>query len=156
MKERQKLYLEYHLVDDRLGIKGWNWVWIKHDASFSRRDERLLLLHKPRFFPAYSTMSDSERTGVPTGDDELSLPKGECRCLSFPLVRCPPLTQLCLFTATVQKLINEMMPSDVACTKEARDVLIDCCVGRYWIEIRLVSLATETHHYPWIQNLYIW
>ncbi|CDH50105.1 histone-fold-containing protein [Lichtheimia corymbifera JMRC:FSU:9682] len=50
-------------------------------------------------------MSDSERTGVPTGDDELSLPK-----------------------ATVQKLINEMMPSDVACTKEARDVLIDCCV----------------------------
>ncbi|KAI7885797.1 histone-fold-containing protein [Lichtheimia hyalospora FSU 10163] len=50
-------------------------------------------------------MSDSERTGVPTGDDDLSLPK-----------------------ATVQKLINEMMPSDVACTKEARDVLIDCCV----------------------------
>ncbi|KAI8142083.1 histone-fold-containing protein [Fennellomyces sp. T-0311] len=49
-------------------------------------------------------MSDTERTG-PTGDDDLSLPK-----------------------ATVQKLINEMMPQDVVCTKEARDLLIESCV----------------------------
>ncbi|KAI8376407.1 histone-fold-containing protein [Radiomyces spectabilis] len=49
-------------------------------------------------------MSDNERSG-PTGDDELSLPK-----------------------ATVQKLINEMMPQDVACAKDTRDLLIDCCV----------------------------
>ncbi|KAI7863206.1 histone-fold-containing protein [Spinellus fusiger] len=49
-------------------------------------------------------MSDNERSG-PTGDDELSLPK-----------------------ATVQKLINEMMPDDVICAKDTRDLLIDCCV----------------------------
>ncbi|PHZ08851.1 histone-fold-containing protein [Rhizopus microsporus ATCC 52813] len=38
-------------------------------------------------------------------DDELSLPK-----------------------ATVQKLINEMMPEDIVCAKDTRDLLIDCCV----------------------------
>ncbi|CAO3609176.1 unnamed protein product [Cunninghamella echinulata] len=38
-------------------------------------------------------------------DDDLSLPK-----------------------ATVQKLINEMMPEDVVCAKDTRDLLIDCCV----------------------------
>ncbi|KAG1121653.1 hypothetical protein G6F42_012223 [Rhizopus arrhizus] len=50
-------------------------------------------------------MSDNERTG-PNGDDELSLPK-----------------------ATVQKLINEMMPDDIVCAKDTRDLLIDCCVA---------------------------
>ncbi|KAI8084354.1 histone-fold-containing protein [Gilbertella persicaria] len=49
-------------------------------------------------------MSDNERSGN-TGDDELSLPK-----------------------ATVQKLINEMMPDDIVCSKDTRDLLIDCCV----------------------------
>ncbi|KAI8877864.1 histone-fold-containing protein [Backusella circina FSU 941] len=49
-------------------------------------------------------MSDNERSG-PMGDDDLSLPK-----------------------ATVQKLINEMMPDDIICSKDTRDLLIDCCV----------------------------
>ncbi|KAJ2964304.1 hypothetical protein NQZ79_g831 [Umbelopsis isabellina] len=49
-------------------------------------------------------MSDNERTG-PAVDDELSLPK-----------------------ATVQKLISEMMPGDIVCAKDTRDLLIDCCV----------------------------
>ncbi|ORX60571.1 histone-fold-containing protein [Hesseltinella vesiculosa] len=49
-------------------------------------------------------MSDTERSGTGV-DDDLSLPK-----------------------ATVQKLINEMMPSDVVCAKDTRDLLIDCCV----------------------------
>ncbi|CAO3666856.1 unnamed protein product [Rhizopus stolonifer] len=49
-------------------------------------------------------MSDTERAG-PAMDDELSLPK-----------------------ATVQKLISEMMPEDVVCAKDTRDLLIDCCV----------------------------
>ncbi|KAL1933334.1 hypothetical protein VTP01DRAFT_7424 [Rhizomucor pusillus] len=48
-------------------------------------------------------MSDNERSGLQ--DDELSLPK-----------------------ATVQKLINEMMPSDLVCAKDTRDLLIDGCV----------------------------
>ncbi|KAF9179688.1 negative cofactor 2 transcription regulator complex subunit ncb2 [Mortierella polycephala] len=47
-------------------------------------------------------MSDNERGG---NEDDLSLPK-----------------------ATVQKLINEMMPDDIACAKDTRDLLIECCV----------------------------
>ncbi|CAO3589584.1 unnamed protein product [Absidia cylindrospora] len=50
-------------------------------------------------------MSDNERAGS-TLDNDLSLPK-----------------------ATVQKLINEMIPDDIVCSKDTRDLLIDCCVG---------------------------
>ena len=62
-------------------------------------------------------------------EDELSLPKG--------MLHTPPSTlhlDLDLtshsptHTATVFKLINEMMPSDVQCAKETRDLLIECCV----------------------------
>ncbi|KAI9312613.1 histone-fold-containing protein [Dichotomocladium elegans] len=48
-------------------------------------------------------MSDTERSGAV--DDDLSLPK-----------------------ATVQKLINEMMPNEIVCAKDTRDLLIDACV----------------------------
>ncbi|KAJ1930593.1 negative cofactor 2 transcription regulator complex subunit ncb2, partial [Linderina pennispora] len=47
-------------------------------------------------------MSDFE--GGPANDDELSLPR-----------------------ATVYKLIGEMLPSDITCAKDTRDLLIDCC-----------------------------
>ncbi|CDR88370.1 related to TATA-binding protein-associated phosphoprotein Dr1 protein [Sporisorium scitamineum] len=51
-------------------------------------------------------MSDDERLTSGAGaDDELSLPK-----------------------ATVQKLISEMLPKDVSCSKDARDLFIECCV----------------------------
>lgn len=53
-------------------------------------------------------MSDDERISggaAPPGDDELSLPK-----------------------ATVQKLISEMLPNDISCSKDTRDLLIECCV----------------------------
>jgi len=49
-------------------------------------------------------MSDRETTNAAT-DEELTLPK-----------------------ATVQKLINEMLPSDLTCSKETRDLIIECCV----------------------------
>ena len=32
-------------------------------------------------------------------------------------------------TATMNKLIQEMLPADVACARETRDVLLSCCVG---------------------------
>ncbi|PVV02668.1 hypothetical protein BB560_002874 [Smittium megazygosporum] len=47
-------------------------------------------------------MSDYE--GFNGGDDDLSLPR-----------------------ATVYKLIGEMLPEDVTCAKDTRDLLIDCC-----------------------------
>ncbi|KIJ56539.1 hypothetical protein M422DRAFT_22704 [Sphaerobolus stellatus SS14] len=42
--------------------------------------------------------------GGPT-DDDLSLPK-----------------------ATVQKMISELLPKDISCAKETRDLIIECCV----------------------------
>lgn len=53
-------------------------------------------------------MSDDERdfggSGAPD-DEELSLPK-----------------------ATIQKLIQDYLPSDMSCAKDTRDLLIECCV----------------------------
>ncbi|KAF8505509.1 histone-fold-containing protein [Russula emetica] len=51
-------------------------------------------------------MSDREgHSGLPPTDDDLSLPK-----------------------ATVAKMITELLPNDVACAKETRDLIIECCV----------------------------
>ncbi|KAJ2456435.1 negative cofactor 2 transcription regulator complex subunit ncb2 [Coemansia sp. RSA 2424] len=47
-------------------------------------------------------MSDYE--GGPANEDDLSLPR-----------------------ATVYKLIAEMLPEDIACAKDTRDLLLDCC-----------------------------
>ncbi|KAJ7086672.1 histone-fold-containing protein [Mycena epipterygia] len=52
-------------------------------------------------------MSDREGTsgGAPPSDEDLSLPK-----------------------ATVAKMITELLPGDVVCAKETRDLVIECCV----------------------------
>ncbi|KAJ6629206.1 histone-fold-containing protein [Mycena sp. CBHHK59/15] len=52
-------------------------------------------------------MSDREGTsgGAPGSDEDLSLPK-----------------------ATVAKMITELLPNDVVCAKETRDLVIECCV----------------------------
>jgi len=50
-------------------------------------------------------MSDREGRGGATNDDDLSLPR-----------------------ATVAKMIQELLPDDVACAKETRDLVIECCV----------------------------
>ncbi|TFK43158.1 histone-fold-containing protein [Crucibulum laeve] len=51
-------------------------------------------------------MSDREgHSGAPPTDEDLSLPK-----------------------ATVAKMIAELLPSDIVCAKETRDLVIECCV----------------------------
>jgi len=51
-------------------------------------------------------MSDREgHSGGPPTDDDLSLPK-----------------------ATVAKMISELLPNDIVCAKETRDLVIECCV----------------------------
>ncbi|KAK1925575.1 histone-fold-containing protein [Papiliotrema laurentii] len=35
--------------------------------------------------------------------------------------------------ATVFKLIQEMLPQDIACSKEAKDIIVDCCVE--WVKL---------------------
>ncbi|EIW66745.1 hypothetical protein TREMEDRAFT_34512 [Tremella mesenterica DSM 1558] len=42
--------------------------------------------------------------------------------------------------ATVFKLIGELLPKDMTCTKEARDLIVECCVE--WIHL-LSSTANE-------------
>jgi hypothetical protein len=82
-------------------------------------------------------MSDNERGN----DDDLSLPKGtdpmtimkqmlqrDKALGALPLTACC-IVSTCITIATVQKLINEMMPDDIACAKDTRDLLIECCVG---------------------------
>ncbi|TFK56065.1 histone-fold-containing protein [Heliocybe sulcata] len=51
-------------------------------------------------------MSDREGPSVvPGSDEDLSLPK-----------------------ATVTKMISELLPNDITCAKETRDLVIECCV----------------------------
>jgi len=51
-------------------------------------------------------MSDNEGRGGAAGvDDDLSLPK-----------------------ATVAKMISELLPAEVTCSKDTRDLVIECCV----------------------------
>ncbi|WWD18477.1 hypothetical protein CI109_102929 [Kwoniella shandongensis] len=55
--------------------------------------------------------------GGPVGDDDIGLPK-----------------------ATVFKLIQEMLPEDISCAKEAKDVIVECCVE--WV--KLISTQSNT------------
>lgn len=50
-------------------------------------------------------MSDREGHSGAPGDEDLSLPK-----------------------ATVAKMISELLPNDIVCAKETRDLVIECCV----------------------------
>lgn len=46
-----------------------------------------------------------------------------------PLNNAPPLDdELTLPKATVQKMIAELLPNDINCAKETRDLIIECCV----------------------------
>jgi hypothetical protein len=67
-------------------------------------------------------MSDREgHSGVP-GDDDLSLPKATVAKMisgtSFSYWR-PTAVDRCL----------ELLPNDIVCAKETRDLVIECCVG---------------------------
>lgn len=73
-------------------------------------------------------MSDNERSGLQ--DDELSLPKGSCYETPRLILTLTAMFVFFFLKATVQKLINEMMPSDLVCAKDTRDLLIDGCVGK--------------------------
>ncbi|ESK97491.1 transcription corepressor [Moniliophthora roreri MCA 2997] len=45
-----------------------------------------------------------------------------------PSSTLPPDEDLSLPKATVAKMIQELLPSDVVCAKETRDLVIECCV----------------------------
>lgn len=56
-------------------------------------------------------------------DDDLSLPKGE----PFSTLSAMCYTNVGAL-ATVQKIVSEIIPSDLVYSRETRDALIDCCI----------------------------
>ncbi|KAF8524732.1 histone-fold-containing protein [Gautieria morchelliformis] len=46
-----------------------------------------------------------------------------------PIGSAPPVDEdLSLPKATVQKMISDLLPKDISCAKETRDLIIECCV----------------------------
>ena len=51
-------------------------------------------------------------------------------------------SRTCTSIATITKLLQEMLPADIVCSKETRDLLIDCSVGR---RLRAAALRDYTY-----------
>ena len=81
-------------------------------------------------------MSDREGpSGSAALDDELSLPKATVAKMIGGTVHSLFFLSLMLISCVVHipgtfgKL--ELLPNDVSCAKETRDLIIECCVGGY-------------------------
>lgn len=71
-----------------------------------------------------STMSDREGlSGAPGNDDDLSLPKATVAKMITGLYLL-----LLIFRSPCSSFV-ELLPKDVVCAKETRDLVIECCVG---------------------------
>lgn len=66
-------------------------------------------------------MSDKEQ------DDDVGLPKATV----FKLIQGPSVPLFLALQALVLDAdgLIEMLPADMGCTKEAKEVIVDCCVG---------------------------
>jgi histone H3/H4 len=84
-------------------------------------------------------MSDREgNSGPPPTDDDLSLPKATvAKMISGTSRQCMPQLHYLLGGYTHK----ELLPSDIVCAKETRDLVIECCVGEHLLS--LVSLKTS-------------
>jgi hypothetical protein len=71
-------------------------------------------------------MSDREGTsGLPPGDDDLSLPKATvAKMIAGTSIFCHFTKNIVLTSGA-----TDLLPNDVACAKETRDLVIECCVG---------------------------
>lgn len=91
-------------------------------------------------------MSDREGRGAPANDDDLSLPRATVAKM---------IQGILVFRAPFSRLTSnfiELLPDEVSCAKETRDLVIECCVG----ELPLVlSLFTNYADRPRIQSLSI-
>ena len=91
-------------------------------------------------------MSDREGgSGVPPLDDELSLPKATVQKMISGKRPAPfgsnahDFTRLtCLFLDEFHGKL-ELLPADINCAKETRDLIIECCVGALYRPVRLAS-----------------
>lgn len=71
-------------------------------------------------------MSDNEgHGGMPPTDDDLSLPKATvAKMIAGKAGLCYPSRRAQL------NVYTEYLPKDVACARETRDLIIECCVGK--------------------------
>lgn len=78
-------------------------------------------------------MSDREghSGGGALTDEDLSLPKATVAKMiaGAPLSTC--FTSEDKSVLTINALCAELLPSDVVCAKETRDLVIECCVGEH-------------------------
>ena len=84
-------------------------------------------------------MSEGEWGNGAGGEEDLSLPKGGASTVRFVLpdgsltgvIALPKPRRVDAFSraATVFKLINEMIPANMTCSKETREMLLECCTG---------------------------
>lgn len=89
-------------------------------------------------------MSDHETGGMGgmPSDEDLSLPKATVTKMiagvCAPAASCP-----CRRTRYIDLLAPvELLPNDITCAKETRDLVIECCVG----EVAYVFLACHGGH----------
>ena len=89
-----------------------------------------------------STMSDREgHSGAPT-DEDLSLPKATVAKMITGALRASPSSvpaslirvhpnhvHVLVLVLAHPPLLAELLPDDVTCAKETRDLVIECCVG---------------------------
>jgi hypothetical protein len=83
---------------------------------------------KPQQYPSRTAGSDTfKHTGKMSDketEDDVGLPKATVfKLIQGPSALCPQ---------EEQANITEILPPDLGCTKEAKDVLVDCCVGEYF------------------------
>lgn len=71
-------------------------------------------------------MSDREGHSGVAGDDDLSLPKATVSKMISGIALWLSNPHLTLLTDSSSL---ELLPNDIACAKETRDLVIECCVG---------------------------
>jgi len=124
-------------------------------------------------------MSDREGHSVlPPGDDDLSLPKATvAKMISGSSVGAlkktlpatsntqrslpPPVCSYSrrhapfLFNARIPHPCTELLPSDVTCAKETRDLVIECCVGPFQPTLPRPTLGELTNQFHFIHLEFI-
>ena len=74
-------------------------------------------------------MSDGEgHGGLPPNDDDLSLPKATVAKMITGALYIGFTSFHCI-VASPNLICAELLPKDVVCAKETRDLIIECCVG---------------------------
>lgn len=70
-------------------------------------------------------MSDREGRGAPANDDDLSLPRATVAKMIQGIY------ELGLLSTRLTSNSTELLPDEVSCAKETRDLVIECCVGEH-------------------------